>query len=455
VTSERTQRLPEPTDFEWMPEPVKVFVPWGLPREISCVIDGKTLHSGENIESLPGKTIEFTYRQDGYEDMKMPPYQVGKENAQHLPVPLKWKLKPVTVSVQLPDGVTCSIDGKNVNGDFLRVPYERVKVVYHKNGFEDVERLYNVTLDIRQALPVPSDGEWRPSLVRVSMPADLPDGVTLWLDGRRRVEPIVAKPGTLLECTWKRDGYRSKVENYPVSRDSYQMLHGPKGEWEALLVSIEVPMLESGIEILVDGKPVVPGNRLALSPGRHVCLYRRADHEPQEMRFSVSHAKAEWPRPGKWTEAGSLKFISQAEEALGKGDPEKAKELLRHVSADRLSSANKKRIEAINVQSESLRGALFCMDESNEDWSGALSNFYISVVSGYRLTETDWSLVQEAFSKARNEPVRRIKEWEWYREDPFSRRNPFGERGPQMYDKAKEELKLFTGWYNECEKKRR
>ena len=459
VTDAAKQMLPKPKPSEWEFEPVQVGVPY-LPAGITCWIDGREVPGGGSVTNLPGTTITCTYQRKGYNDVQKE-YQVTLAAYQDMPPPTRedWKLLPVDVKIpELPSGVTCWIDDKEVTGPVSRRPGDRIVVIYRRAGYEEIKQRKEVTFEPEQRLQAPALSEWRPIEVRVKIP-ELPKGVTLWIDGHRQTEAIVAKPGVRLRCEYKKEGFKDVVRNYLVSSDVDQILTGPGDEWKELPVSVVVPKLEGGVEIWIDNQKVTSGTQLSLQPGLHTCKYLRQDYEPQELPFSVNYDNAEWPLPKKWKEVGILRFISEAEEALENGNPQKAQNLLRQIAADAqgssgaaLSPQNKERAKSILKQAENVESAQFRYGdgEDGSDWVGALEYLAKAVAAGYRVSNSDWEMVEDAYPKAISPSRIRKKEWEeWYKQ-PIKGPRPAG-----SYEKAKEDLEKIAQWYEQCERARR
>lgn len=453
VTEDVEQTLPKPKTTDWVYEAVQVWTP-RLQAGITCWIDGREVPGGGKVTAMPGRTISYTYRQKGYYDVQKE-YRVIAADVQYLPLPegKDWELRPVDVKIpELPTGTTCWIDDREVTGHVSRLPGAWIEVVYRRTGYEHIKKTHEVTFDPEQTLQAPALSEWRTIEVSVAIP-ELPNGVTLWIDGRQQTKKIVAKPGVRLRCEYKKEGFKDIVRQYPVSSDLNQILPGPGDVWEELPVSVVVPKLEVGIEIWIDNQSVKSGTQLSLQPGQHTCKYLRHDYEPQELPFSVSHGNAEWPLPKKWKEVGSLRFISEAEEALEKGEPEEAQDLLKKVSADILSPANVKRLKAISKQAECVEAARFRFD--NSEWSGVLQNYAAAVDSGYKLSEDDWENVKKAYPQATEDPEYRIRQWEEYIKNRPWKPKPFGENSEQIYDRAKKDLDMMGKWYEKCSRARR
>ncbi len=453
VTDEPEQTLSKPKPSEWEYEAIQVWIP-RLTSDITCWIDGREVSGGDSVTNLPGSTMVCTYKRKGYKDVQKE-YRVTLAAYQELPRPTgkDWELRPVDVKMpELPTGATCWIDDREVTGHVSRLPGAWIEVVYRRTGYEHIKKTHEVTFDPEQTLQAPALSEWRTIEVSVAIP-ELPNGVTLWIDGRQQTKKIVAKPGVRLRCEYKKEGFKDIVRQYPVSSDLNQILPGPGDVWEELPVSVVVPKLEVGIEIWIDNQSVKSGTQLSLQPGQHTCKYLRHDYEPQELPFSVSHGNAEWPLPKKWKEVGSLRFISEAEEALEKGEPEEAQDLLKKVSADILSPANVKRLKAISKQAECVEAARFRFD--NSEWSGVLQNYAAAVDSGYKLSEDDWENVKKAYPQATEDPEYRIRQWEEYIKNRPWKPKPFGENSEQIYDRAKKDLDMMGKWYEKCSRARR
>ena len=240
VTDAKDQQLPKPADSDWKLDPVEVLVP-RLMAGVSCWIDGGELTGGGVVTNLPGSKIVCTYRRKGYKDVRKT-YEVIFAEYQELPAPTfqEWELLPVIVAIpELPSGVTCWIGDKQATGTLSRKPGDQIAVTYRRDGYDDIQKAYEVSIEPEQNLPVPAAGEWRSLRVTVQMP-QLPADATCQIDGVAvSGRETTLSPGRHV-CTYNRPDYQPQKIEFQVQGDGPATVPAPQ-DWVATegLVSLD------------------------------------------------------------------------------------------------------------------------------------------------------------------------------------------------------------------------
>ena len=453
VTMEKDQALPGPSVSDWAVLPVKVSVPH-LADGITCWVDGVFV-SGV-LRRKPEELISCSYRRKGYGDVVKSYRVTMAEDGQTLPPPVDSDWKPLPVGVWVPKlmpGASIWIGEKQIAGGTVltNVPGKRISYTYRRKGYKPVPKTYEVVVRDYQELPPPTFAEWELLAVKVSVPR-LPNDVTCWINGQKASGILSRMPQEKVECTYRREGFEDLKRTYEVTFEEEQTLPVPEAsEWRSHRIAVRVADIPSDVTCKVDGVAVV-GPEVMLAPGRHVCTYSRPDYEQQKLQFVIREGEPfAWPMPEKWVEEGALKFIVMAEEALRGGDPEKASELLSQVSSGNLSSDNERRKSAVEKWCENVSSALTRYEQG--DWSGCLEHYKVAADAGYRLSKSDWELVEESYSKAKQSAQARIKAWEEWLSIPSPMRPPSPRAG--NYDRAREDLKNMTDLYERCKRARR
>ena len=270
------QELPAPRFDEWELLPVTVSVP-KLPDGMTCWIDGKEVTG--SLSKKPGAWISVTYRRKGYADVTRS-YLVATAETQTLPVleASEWGALAVRVAVpELPQGVTCWIDGLQVVDSMSRRPHEKLACVYRRRGYDDIQKTYEVTSAPEQQLPKPLDSEWALKSMLVYIPRVMAD-VSCWIDGQELWggDAVTNVFGGKISCVYRRKGYRDVQKKYDVTVADYQELPAPRfDEWELLPITISIPKLPDGVTCLVDGQEVAsslsrkPGDRITAKFSRN------------------------------------------------------------------------------------------------------------------------------------------------------------------------------------------
>jgi len=241
------------------------------------------------------------------------------------------------------------------------MPGSKIACTYRRKGYKDVQKSHDVMLADYQELPTPKFAEWEILPVNVSVPK-LPDGVTCWIDGKQADGKLGRKPGERIVAKYRRKGYADVDRSYLVTMDEGQSLPVPAAaDWVPLAVQVVVPSLPQGVTCWIDDRPVT--GVLSRHPGQKVTAYYRRNGfaELQKVYAVTFDARQSLPAPAQ---------------------NEWKKEVGAHSDASKLVD----------------QAGIYYQDES---WKQVLRCFAEARAIGYRPSENDLDMIEEAYANER------------------------------------------------------
>ena len=164
-------------------------------------------------------------------------------------------------------------------------------------------------------------------------------------------------------------------------------------------VEIAVHGMPADVSCVLDGKAVAGASFKAL-PGAHALVFRRPDHEAQQVTLTVKLGEPVGVAcPTRWTPTKGLSSLVAAEAAAEAGDWNRAKNLLGEADVRGEEALNRKM--ALSLRFEQRKRFLKRLDEAalayhEERWHDVVKLHFDLKLNGYVMTREDRKRVAEA-----------------------------------------------------------
>lgn len=365
-----SQTVSAPDAGEWKPAPQSVTAA-SAEKSAVCRIAGRELRGGESVVLAPGATYDYEWVLRGYEPQKgSVAVKIGSAATIPAPVPEKWKLLPVAVSVPGNSwGAKCYIatkgEEREVGGSVELMPGSHTSV-WKRVDFKDVAKTFSVLPGTPRAIPLPTEGDWVAVEVALTVPS-LGNGVSCSIDGvpRRSGESIMLTVGRHT-CIFSKPDWQAQTNAFGVAR----------------------------------GKSAFPSPASTWQPAPALAALIRA--EENEARLSTPGEQAD---EAQWSQ-----FVAKCDELL---DALKASAVLADAShrsrRDALAAKVEKRKSGAAKELDRIKKQATGKKHAAEAWNryyeqrnaDCVVEFSKAVENGYRMTQDDLDAANDAYKSER------------------------------------------------------